>query len=208
MNRTCGTFLSALRKSDHHREPFDYWLLEDILPKAVCDAIAFRSRLPTTQSSMAVAKPTIRRGLFHVRQPAAVLGLPRSDRRISEPSGRAGHRTNDGGQPDSRPPTHRVLPGRRRVLAGTTRRHSGQALHHACLSHRRAGAARCRHRQRRREPSAQLLTSVPYKWDAGSIFIPGKNTWHGFRKRPIHGVRKSIIINYVAPGWRAVEEQA
>src|SRR5262249_43103384 len=69
------TFLSALRKSDHHREPFDYWLLEDILPKAVCDAIAFRSRLPTTQSSMAVAKPTIRRGLFHVRQPAAVLGL-------------------------------------------------------------------------------------------------------------------------------------
>jgi len=40
MNRTCGTLLAALRNSDHRQKPFDYWLLEDILPDAVRDAIA------------------------------------------------------------------------------------------------------------------------------------------------------------------------
>ena len=57
-------------------------------------------------------------------------------------------------------------------------------------------------------PEHKLIASAPYEWNAGLIFIPGKNTWHGFRKRPIRGLRKSIIINYVGPEWRAVEELA
>jgi hypothetical protein len=40
------------------------------------------------------------------------------------------------------------------------------------------------------------------------IFIPSDNTWHGFEKRPIKGVRKSLIINYVKPEWRSREELA
>lgn len=38
------------------------------------------------------------------------------------------------------------------------------------------------------------------------IFIPADNTWHGFEKRPIQGVRKSVILNYVTHEWRAREQ--
>ena len=44
--------------------------------------------------------------------------------------------------------------------------------------------------------------TTPYDKNLGLIFIPGPNTWHGFRRRPIRGVRKSIIVNYVGPEWR------
>ena len=39
-------------------------------------------------------------------------------------------------------------------------------------------------------------------FNTGMIFVPGNNTWHGFKRRPIDGVRKSIIVNYVGPEWR------
>ncbi len=51
-------------------------------------------------------------------------------------------------------------------------------------------------------PDHNLVASVPYEKNTGLIFIPGTNTWHGFSKRPIRGLRKSIIINYVTPEWR------
>jgi hypothetical protein len=38
------------------------------------------------------------------------------------------------------------------------------------------------------------------------VFIPADNTWHGFEKRAIKGVRKSLILNYVTPEWRAREQ--
>ncbi len=38
------------------------------------------------------------------------------------------------------------------------------------------------------------------------VFIPGNNTYHGFEKRPIKGVRTSLIINYVTNEWRAREQ--
>jgi len=43
---------------------------------------------------------------------------------------------------------------------------------------------------------------APYGPNLGFIFIPGKNTWHGFTKRPIRGVRRSLIVNYVTDAWR------
>jgi hypothetical protein len=42
----------------------------------------------------------------------------------------------------------------------------------------------------------------------GLIFIPADDTWHGFARRPITGVRRSIIINYVGAEWRARGELA
>jgi hypothetical protein len=50
--------------------------------------------------------------------------------------------------------------------------------------------------------------SAPCERNRGLIFIPGKETWHGFRKRPITGVRRSLIVNYVTPEWRARHELA
>jgi hypothetical protein len=50
--------------------------------------------------------------------------------------------------------------------------------------------------------------SAPAKRNRGLIFIPGKETWHGFRKRTITGVRRSLIVNYVTEEWRARHELA
>lgn len=51
-------------------------------------------------------------------------------------------------------------------------------------------------------PDHNYLGSAPYAANAGLIFIPGQDTWHGFRQRPIKGIRTSLIINFVTPDWR------
>jgi hypothetical protein len=48
----------------------------------------------------------------------------------------------------------------------------------------------------------------PFASNAAMIFVPSNNTYHGFEKRPIKGVRKSLIINYVTEEWRAREQLA
>ena len=48
----------------------------------------------------------------------------------------------------------------------------------------------------------------PFVSNAAMVFIPGNNTYHGFEKRPIKGVRTSLIINYVTSEWRAREQLA
>ncbi len=52
------------------------------------------------------------------------------------------------------------------------------------------------------------VATAPYAFNHGIIFIPGTDTWHGFHKRPINGVRKAIIVNYVKDEWRARHELA
>ena len=39
-------------------------------------------------------------------------------------------------------------------------------------------------------------------FNSAVIFVPGPNTWHGFDRRPINGVRRLMEINYVRPAWR------
>lgn len=46
------------------------------------------------------------------------------------------------------------------------------------------------------------------RFNSGLIFIPAADTWHGFAPRPIGSIRRSIIINYVVPGWRSRHELA
>jgi hypothetical protein len=48
----------------------------------------------------------------------------------------------------------------------------------------------------------------PFTSNAAMIFVPADNTFHGFEKRPIEGVRTSLIINYVTNEWRAREQLA
>ena len=54
----------------------------------------------------------------------------------------------------------------------------------------------------------RFVRSAPYRRNGGLIFIPATNTWHGFRRRPIDGVRKSLMVNYVGPEWRSRHELA
>jgi hypothetical protein len=48
----------------------------------------------------------------------------------------------------------------------------------------------------------------PFASNAAMVFVPSNNTYHGFEKRPIKGVRTSLIINYVTNEWRAREQLA
>ena len=48
----------------------------------------------------------------------------------------------------------------------------------------------------------------PFRPNSAMIFIPSDHTWHGFEQRPIRGVRRSIILNYVTNEWRAREQLA
>jgi hypothetical protein len=48
----------------------------------------------------------------------------------------------------------------------------------------------------------------PFDSNSAMIFVPSDHTWHGFEKRTIPGVRKSVIINYVTTEWKAREQLA
>lgn len=48
--------------------------------------------------------------------------------------------------------------------------------------------------------------SSPFTPNGAMIFVPSADTWHGFEKRPIEGVRRSVILNYVTHDWRAREQ--
>jgi hypothetical protein len=54
----------------------------------------------------------------------------------------------------------------------------------------------------------KLVANADCLFNCGFIFIPAKDTWHGFHKRKITGIRKSIIVNYVTQDWRARHELA
>lgn len=49
---------------------------------------------------------------------------------------------------------------------------------------------------------------TPFKQNLALVFVPGDATYHGFENRPIAGVRKSLIINYVTHDWRDREQLA
>lgn len=52
------------------------------------------------------------------------------------------------------------------------------------------------------------LGRSPFEPGGAMVFVPGDSTYHGFESRPIEGVRKSVIINYVTDAWRAREQLA
>ncbi len=54
----------------------------------------------------------------------------------------------------------------------------------------------------------QVLARAPGTFNDGLMFVPAADTWHGFTRRPIRGVRTSVIVNYVKPEWRSRHELA
>jgi hypothetical protein len=47
---------------------------------------------------------------------------------------------------------------------------------------------------------------IPFVPNTALAFVPGDDTWHGFAPRPIAGVRRSLIVNYVGAEWRTREQ--
>jgi hypothetical protein len=49
---------------------------------------------------------------------------------------------------------------------------------------------------------------MPFASGVGVAFKPSDRSWHGFEPRPIIGVRRSLIVNYVTSAWRSREQLA
>ena len=70
----------------------------------------------------------------------------------------------------------------------------------------RAGQRGLGHRYSRRQPQPRRHRALPTQ--RRPRLHPGSDTWHGFHRRPIEGVRRSLIVNYVKPEWRSRHELA
>ncbi len=57
-------------------------------------------------------------------------------------------------------------------------------------------------------PDGSKAARAPCGFNVGMIFIPGEDTWHSYEERPINGVRRSLMINFVTNEWRARQELA
>jgi hypothetical protein len=51
-----------------------------------------------------------------------------------------------------------------------------------------------------------FVRRIPFIPNTALAFVADDRTWHGFAPRPIAGVRRSLIINYVGAEWRAREQ--
>jgi hypothetical protein len=49
---------------------------------------------------------------------------------------------------------------------------------------------------------------APFDWNTALVFVPSDNTFHGFERRDIPRERRSVIINYVTQAWLAREQLA
>jgi hypothetical protein len=49
---------------------------------------------------------------------------------------------------------------------------------------------------------------MPFKWNTALVFVPNGHTFHGFERRDIPRVRRSVIINYVTQAWIARDQLA
>jgi hypothetical protein len=58
------------------------------------------------------------------------------------------------------------------------------------------------------DATGRVVGRAPGTANHGLIFVPGSDTWHGFAKRQISGVRRSLIVNYVKPESRSRHELA
>ncbi len=57
-------------------------------------------------------------------------------------------------------------------------------------------------------PCGSHAGQVPFQSNTAIAFTPSDKSFHGFERRDIRGVRKTIIINYVTREWRSREQLA
>lgn len=205
-----AAFLDCLECACHVARPFDHWLLESALPRSSMAAIAglpfvppavnrFDGRRESSNSTRVYFSPEIQTRFPVCREVAGAFRDPRVVAALEVLTGA------------------RLAAGRRRIeycqdvdgfwlephldigvklftlliylSDDPALADAGTDIYDASPEHRPAGRA-------------------DYVANRGLIFIPGRDTWHGFTPRPVKGVRKTIIVNYVSDAWRAVDELA
>jgi hypothetical protein len=199
---------AALARSEVHEMPFRHWLLHDVLPSAVGDAV---TRLPFAPP---VIDDTL--GKRETHNSARIFFSGDTLQRFAVCADIAAAFQD-------------------KTMVGALEASCGEPLHGTSLRieycqdgagfwlepHTDIGAKRFTMLiyLSRGPGSAEWGTDVydaahhrvgraPGDFGSGLIFIPGSDTWHGFERRPIVGVRRSLIVNYVVPEWRSRHELA
>ncbi|MDR3509389.1 MAG: hypothetical protein P4L64_15965 [Caulobacteraceae bacterium] len=205
-----ATFLACLERAHHATKPYDHWLLDAALPPRTVSAVAnlpfdppevrvFDGRRESNNSTRVYFSPAVQAQFPVAREIAEAFRDPRILTALERLTGAKmgqGHlrieycQDVDGFwlEPHVDIPvklfTMLIYLSDDPALAD-----AGTDIYDAPPQHAPAGRAE-------------------YAPNHGLIFIPGKDTWHGFTARPIRGVRKSLIVNYVTDAWRATEELA
>jgi hypothetical protein len=201
-------FLACLERAETGTYPFRHWLLHSILPAEVCDAI----------DALRVPPPRIGETLGKRETHNATRLFFGEDERLAHPVCDAIARALQGDD----------VVDRLRLLCGVDLAGAFLRIEY-CLDtegfwlepHTDIGAKLFTMLiYLSDDPGSQawgtdlydtdlkLVATTPYRRDDGFIFIPGTDTWHGVRRRPIAGVRRSLIVNYVRPDWRSRHELA
>jgi hypothetical protein len=197
-------FLGCLDRANHVREPYSFWLLDSAFPERVCDDIAglpyappsgavFNGRRETNNSMRVYFNPPNAQKHPVIKEVVDVFRNPQVVAKLEQVTGRdlgAGAlrieycQDVDGFWLEPHLDISVKLFTMLVYLSGEPElRDAGTDVYDATPEH-------------------NLVCSAPYEKNKGLIFIPSKDTWHGFTKRPIRGVRKSIIVNWVTPEWR------
>lgn len=209
-NPVTESFLACLERSNHVRQPYDYWLLKDALPESDVDAIlalpvappadlVFNGRRETNNSSRmffngeAQAEFAVcRRIVDAFKDPRVIAAIEKeTGARLADTRLRIEYCQDAPGfwlEPHTDIAVKRytmlvyLSDDPALALAGTDV-HEGP-------------------------PDHTYVTTAPYGRNLGLIFVPGTNTWHGVGHHPLKALRRSIIVNYVTPDWRDTFELA
>ena len=207
---TTAHVVAAIDAAHHERTPFDFWLLDNILPESTIDAIldlpfepiktpvfdgrrennnGFRCHFSAAnQNTYPVCKDVVQA----FGNPATVAAIEkRTGADLSTGSLRVEYcQDTNGFWLEPHLDLGVKLFTMMLYLSDDPNLHdAGTDIYDASPDHKR-------------------VLSAPYERNHGMIFIPGQNTWHGFSKRAINGLRKSVMINYVSPEWRNKNELA
>ncbi len=202
------SFLSCLANADKQTYPYNYWLLTDVLPEETSDAIASLPFPPATISRYSGKRNTEddKRVYFNAENRAKFPVCDETAAAFDDPEVRAAIEETCGTDlTDTRlrieyvqdtdgfwlEPHTDIFVKKYTMLVYLSR---DPALHDAGTDVY--------------DSDFNLVATAPYAFNRGLIFIPAANTWHGVRKRPIRGIRKAIIVNYVSPEWRDTWELA
>jgi hypothetical protein len=202
--------VTSLAESDHRTTPFDHWLLRDVLPSDWVEEIAglpfappeqavFDGRRESNNSTRVYFNPENRARFTICDEMARLFSQPAVLVRLTTLTGRdvsQGHLRIEYCQDVDGFWLEPHLDIAVKLFTMLVYLSDDPAL-------RDAGTDIYDD-----SPERRLVASAPYEQNAGLIFIPGTKSWHGFSRRPIRGVRKSVIVNYVTEAWRAKEELA
>lgn len=195
-------FMGCLERAKHERQPWSYWLLSDALPPATCEALRTlpiepaaiddtQGRRETNNATRVHFSPELQARFPVCRQIAEMLQDPATIARLERTCGTS-----------LKGALLRIEYCQDQAGFWLEPHTDIGAKLFTMLIYLSDGPGSERWGTDIYDQQQRHVGTAPYKANAGLIFVPGSDTWHGFEPRSIDGVRRMIMVNYVKPEWR------